>query len=171
MITITLFRIYSPLSYHLNSPQSSFISTISQKTRPPHFLFSWKSGGSSFFGSINCGVKTRSGGVEPLQLPRQIGPWVLQKCAVSKDICAVPSRKMCSPERWKTDLGGVFAETLRKNASKSFLFAQAWARITKMLQVFDQHIRYRRPVASTTLRSKSLAKAGRGKSSFLFWWL
>ena len=68
------FHTFASFSYHLTRPQTSFILSISAKTQPPHFFFYWRSGGSSFFGSRNCGVKTRSGGVEPPHPPRQIRP-------------------------------------------------------------------------------------------------
>ena len=46
---------------------------------------------------------------------------VLHKCAVPKDICAVPSPKMCSPECRKTGLGRVLAEALQEMGRHFFI--------------------------------------------------
>ena len=59
---------FTPFSFHYFT-QTSVISPMSkptgQKPNPPTSFLQGEVGGSSFFGSIFWGVKTRSGGVEP----------------------------------------------------------------------------------------------------------
>ena len=76
----SLTHYFTPFSFHFFTFTLHISPTSKprgQTPNPPTSFLEGEVGGSSFFASIFWGVKTRSGGVQPSQPPRQIRPWLV----------------------------------------------------------------------------------------------